>query len=109
MKTVPNKWGPMMVRFQPEYSAICSIGKKPFAGEVLLEYIPDDKLLELVSVEEWIQAFAKKRVIIEELARLIFDEMTRALGDIPRSVTVTARTTVHAPASAIISRRWVDE
>jgi NADPH-dependent 7-cyano-7-deazaguanine reductase QueF len=109
MKTIANAYGSMVVRFQPEYSAICSIGKAPFSGDVLIEYIPDDKLLELVSVEEWIHGFAKREVVIEELARLIFDEMTRALGDIPRSVTVTARTTVHAPASAIISRRWVDE
>lgn len=60
--------------------------------------------MEFVSVEQWIATLANTRLTIEDVARLAFDEATRALGDIPLRVNVSARTTVHAPASAEIKR-----
>lgn len=90
--------------FSPKFSAICSVGQRPFWGTIRIEYRPSTQLLEFVSVENWIATLALQSVTIEDVARLTFDEVTRALGDIPLRITVFARTTVHAPAGAIIER-----
>jgi len=109
MDTIANVFGGMTIRFEPSFSAICFIGRKPFWGTIQIEYKPDDRLLEFVSIEEWLGILGDQHVVIEEVARLTFDEVTRVLGDIPLRITVSARTTVHAPASAQISRRWEHE
>jgi len=101
---IPNISQVQYVWFEPTFSAICSVGLKPFWGKVKIEYKPQDVLLEFVSVEDFIKALGTRSVTIEDVTRLIFDEVSRALGDIPVRVTVTAETTVHAPAGAQIQR-----
>lgn len=102
--TIPNTPRINLGWFVPVFSSVCSVGKRPFWGTIKIEYKPQDQLLEFVSVEEWIATLALQSVTIEDVARLAFDEVTRALGDIPLRITVSARTTVHAPAGAIIER-----
>lgn len=80
-----------------EYSAICSVGRKPFWGTALIEYKPDDMILEFESVDTFVHSLGERHLIIEDVARLVFDELRRVLGDIALRVTVSARTTVHSP------------
>jgi len=102
--TIPNTSVVDLVWFEPKYSAICRVGQRPFHGTVRIEYRPVNELIEFVSVERFIHDLASKHIVIEDVARLIFDEITRALGDIPLRIIVTGRTTVHAPAGASIQR-----
>ena len=107
MDTITNTARIDYIRFEPGFSSICSIQKKPFWGTIIIEYRPVDRLLEFVSVENWITTLASQELTIEDVTRLTFDEVTRVLGDIPLRITVSARTTVHAPVSATIERgRW---
>ncbi len=92
------------IRYSPDFSTICSVGKAPFHGTIEISYSPQDNLLEFESFEQWLFGFANQSMTIEDLCRLVFDTLTEALGDIPLSVTVHARTTVHAPVSANITR-----
>lgn len=110
IKTIQMDAPPDIIEFEPEFSAICSIGKRPFWGKIKIKYRPmKGTILEFVSVEEWINSLANEVLTIEDLARLAFNEVSRVLGDIPLQIEVFARTTVHAPASATISRRWESE
>lgn len=107
MKVIDNTAQVSLVSYKPEFSAVCSIGEVSFYGVIVIKYRPLQSLLEFVSVDEWIMGLAYKKVTIEEVTRLTFDEVTRVLGDIPLCVTVHARTTVHAPVSAqIIRGEW---
>ena len=94
---LPHTHGLTMCNINIPYSAICSVGKKPFWGTVLIEYKPQDLLLEFVSVEDFVKSLGTQSIIIEDVAQLVFYEISRALGDIPLRVSVNARTTVHAP------------
>ena len=109
MKTISNKSKVDKVIFRPEFSAICSVGKKPFWGNIKITYYPGGEILEFCSVEEYIKTLANQSVTIEDITRIVFDECLRVLGDIPLRVIVSARTTVHAPASAEISNQWSNE
>ena len=103
--TIENDARISEIRYCPGFAALCRIGNQPFHGQVEIVYEPSERLLEFESFERWLAALGNKEVTIEEVARLSFDELTRALGDIPLCVTVHARTTVHAPVSATIRRK----
>lgn len=101
---IQNKAKIQKIHYEPGYSVVCSIGKAPFHGTIEIEYYPADLLLEFESFENWLRSIANNQMTIEDLARLTFDKLSGALGDIPLRVTVHARTTVHAPVSATIER-----
>jgi NADPH-dependent 7-cyano-7-deazaguanine reductase QueF len=105
LETIPNTPQVQLIRYFPSFSTLCSVGKRPFYGEMEISYVPGKVLLEFVSFDRWLGELANQEMTVEDLARLTFDELTRALGDIPLCVTVHARTTVHAPVSATIERK----
>lgn len=110
MQTIENKPKVQYIHYQPPFSTLCSIGKSPFYGEIEVKYQPGNNLLEFMSFEEWLQSLATQEMTIEDLCRLTFDKLREALGDIPLSVSVHARTTVHAPVSATIkSKEWKND
>jgi len=102
IKTIDNAAKINTISYHPEFSVICSVGLSPFHGTIDIVYKPDEKLLEFESFETWLRGISNNHMTIEDLARLVFDNLLAVLGDIPLSVTVHARTTVHAPVSAIL-------
>jgi len=102
--TIPNESKIDRVSYHPPFSVICSIGKAPFHGVIDIVYQSQEALLEFESFDKWLKSIALQSMTIEGLCRLVFDELSEALGDIPLSVTIHAETTVHAPASAQIIR-----
>jgi NADPH-dependent 7-cyano-7-deazaguanine reductase QueF len=102
--TIPNTPKVSTIVYRPKFSAVCSVGRAPFYGVLEIKFKPEEKLLEFESFEKWLRSLAEKKMTVEDLARLVFDEITIALGIIPLSVTVNAETTVHGPASALVER-----
>lgn len=104
IKTIPNTCQVQIVRYYPEFSIICSIGHAPFYGTIEIEYQAADVLLEFESFETWLRSIAQTNETIESLCRLVFDQLTHALGAVSLIVTVNAETIVHGSASATIQR-----
>jgi len=105
IQTIPNNSRIAIIEYYPEYAVTCSIGGEPFHGTMDIMFEPQKDLLEFMSFEKWLSSIATQSMTIEELCRLVFDELSAVLGDIPLRVAVHARTTVHAPVSAIIERK----
>ena len=108
-QTIPNppEERVLSISYSPAYSTICSVSGIPFNGRLYIEYKPTDKLIEFESFERGLrEAMKSASFTIEDVARLVLKSLERVLGDIPMRVTIRARTTVHAPASAQISNRW---
>lgn len=103
-QAIPNESMVHLVNYEPPFSTVCSIGKAPFCGTIEIKFKPGDLLLEFESFEIWLFTLSNQSMTIEDLCRLVFDQLTGALGNIPMSVTVHAKTTVHAPVSAQIKR-----
>ena len=104
IETIPNGSYIQYITYKPPFSVICSVGNAPFYGRMSIRFRPQTNLLEFGSFDTWLFSLVNERMTIEDLCRLVFDELTEALGDIPLSVEVRARTTVHAPATATIKR-----
>jgi len=102
--TIPNDAGELQVDYEPAFSAICSVGRRPFYGTVRISFKPADRLLEFEAFERWLTSLALASYTVESLCRAVFDEVTEALGDVPLRVSVNARTTVHAPVTATAER-----
>jgi hypothetical protein len=96
------------VSYSPEVRVECSIGEKVFVGELLIEFEGCTTVLEYMSFEGWLREEVEaKPTTIEEATRMIFDEVVRALGDIPVRVLMRATTAVHAPVTVEIkSKLW---
>lgn len=103
--TIPNKAHVQEIEYHPLFSVICSVGKAPFHGVIDIVFQPGEVLLEFESFDNWLREIANDHMTIEDLTRIVFDGLTACLGEIPLSVTVHAKTTVHAPASAKIERK----
>lgn len=103
-QVIDNDCGMQLVEFFPPVVAICEIGRQPFTGIAHIAYQPDDKLIEFISMEDFIRQQSKTETTIEKLTRTLFDELVRVLGDIPVMVHIYAETAVHAPASALIKQ-----
>lgn len=94
----------MTIEYHPKFSVLCSVGQAPFYGTIDIVYKPDGFLLEFESFEEWLRSIAKNEFTVESLTILVFKTLISVLGDIQLSVTVNAKTTVHAPISANIKQ-----
>jgi NADPH-dependent 7-cyano-7-deazaguanine reductase QueF len=103
IETIPNFPKVQEVTYTPRFSAVCSIGKAPFWGELDITYQPKDKLLEFESFERWLKGQAGRETTVEGFCRLAFDVLREALGTIPLRVVVRAETTVHAAVSVVIA------
>jgi len=108
MLTIPNTPKVQRVIYRPSFSTRCSIGHAPFSGTIEIDYRPDDVLLEFESFEDWLRAdVALGEMTIEDLTRLVFDQLTGLLGGVPLCVAVTASTIVHAPVTCILERKGI--
>jgi len=106
INTIPNPHGPMAITYSPEYSALCSVGKAPFHGTIVIQYFAHGALLEFESFENWIRLNANAETTIEGYCRMAFDALAEVLGDIPLAVSVFGETTVHGPVEARIERLY---
>lgn len=103
IETIPNSALVNRVEYTPGFGMVsCSVGKQPFAGSMEITYRPGETLVEFESFERWLKSISSRPMTIEDLCRLTFDSLRKALGNIPLRVVVDARTTVHAPVRATI-------
>lgn len=61
------------------FTATCSLTNEQFSGDVIIEYHPAKKVLEYVDIELFIGETTKNKLLTEELAKLIFDEVSKSI------------------------------
>ena len=77
MKTIPNKYGDFEIEFgriNPFVNVCPETGKEEFVN-IVTTYIPDEKLIEIVSYREFFNR--KFDLHIEGIADLVFNEIFR--------------------------------
>ena len=75
----------------PEFTSVCPKTKQPDFGEIIIEYIPDRKCLELKSLKYYMQSYRNKGIYYEQLTNDILNDLTRSCE--PRWMRVTSRFT----------------
>ena len=104
VQTIPNDVKVDHVYYTPQFNAVCAVAHDPFHGDIEIDIVPDDRLLEFISFEAWLkEELASEETTVEGVARAVFDKLTEALPSAEIIVTVNAKTQTHAPASASIT------
>ncbi len=72
----------------PEFTSVCPKTGQPDFGRITIEYIPDEKCIELKSLKMYMQSFRNEGIFYEQLANDILDALVEACQ--PRSMIITA-------------------
>ena len=109
METVENKYRErdyeVDIRF-PEFTCLCPMTSQPDFAEIIITYVPDERLVELKSLKLYLNSYREKGIFHEEAVNRILDDFVTAVR--PKTVEVTGRfnvrgvlyTTVRADYSA---------
>lgn len=73
----------------PEFTSVCPKTGQPDFGTIKVEYIPDEKCIELKSLKFYMQSFRNKGIFYECLTNDILDDLAGACK--PRWMRITSR------------------
>ena len=92
IETVPNPHPgtEYLVRFTvPEFTSLCPVTGQPDFATLLLEYVPDERCVELKSLKLYIWAFRERGAFHEAVTNEIHGDLVDALE--PRFLRLTGR------------------
>ncbi len=72
----------------PEFTSVCPKTGQPDFGQILIEYIPERKCIELKSLKYYLQSYRNRGVFYEHLTNEILDDLCRAAA--PRWMQITS-------------------
>ncbi len=61
------------------FKATCSLTSEEFSGDVIIEYHPTKMVLEYIDIELFIGKITKNKLLTEDLAKLVFDEVSKSI------------------------------
>lgn len=73
----------------PEFTSVCPKTGQPDFGTIKVEYIPDEKCIELKSLKFYMQSFRNKGIFYECLTNDILDDLAGACK--PRWMRITSK------------------
>jgi 7-cyano-7-deazaguanine reductase len=59
----------------PEFTSICPLTGAPDFGTLTIRYVPDEKLLELRSLRDYLSEFRSREILQEEVVNEVLDEI----------------------------------
>ena len=75
----------------PEFTSVCPKTGEPDFGEIIIEYCPQEKCIELKSLKYYMQSYRNKGVFYESLTNQILDDLVKAC--LPRWMKVISKFT----------------
>jgi 7-cyano-7-deazaguanine reductase len=75
----------------PEFTSVCPRTGQPDFGEVVIEYCPDKKCVELKSLKFYMQGYRNRGIFYEAVTNQILDDLSEACS--PKWMRVTSRWT----------------
>lgn len=93
-----------IVHVCPEFTSVCPKTGQPDYGTLTLEYIPDEKCVELKSLKFYLQRFRNEGVFYENLTNRILDDLVSVLK--PRFMRLTAEFTPRGGINSIITAEY---
>jgi 7-cyano-7-deazaguanine reductase len=73
----------------PEFTSLCPVTGQPDFGTVTIEYVADQRCVELKSLKLYLQAFRQQGIFYEAVTNLILDDLVTTLA--PRRLRVETR------------------
>ncbi len=85
----------------PEFTCLCPRSGYPDFATIRINYIPDEKIVELKALKLYLNAFRERAISHEESANLIFSELNELLK--PRSLEVIGDFNVRGNVKTVIT------
>jgi len=73
----------------PEFTSVCPRTGQPDFGTIRIEYVADQRCVELKSLKLYLQSYRNEGVFYEDVVNRILDDLVAALA--PRRMTVTGQ------------------
>ncbi len=71
----------------PEFSAVCPYSGLPDIARIIIEYIPDKKIIELKSLKYYFISYRNVGIYQEDMTNKVYNDLIRVLN--PRKLRVT--------------------
>lgn len=84
----------------PEFTCVCPRSGYPDFATILINYVPDKKVVELKSLKLYLNAFRDRAISHEAVTNLIFDDLKGALA--PRKLEVVGDFNVRGNVKTVI-------
>ena len=84
----------------PEFTSVCPKTGQPDFGQLIFDYVPDEKCIELKSLKLYLQQFRNEGIFYENITNSILDDFVEVVQ--PRRVTLTAKFTPRGGISSVI-------
>lgn len=85
----------------PEFTSMCPKTGLPDFGEIRIDYVPDDRCIELKSLKYYLLEYRNMGVFYETLTNKILDDLVEACA--PRKMTVTGAFTARGGITTTVT------
>jgi len=88
----------------PEFTAVCPMTGQPDFGRVVIEYVPDQVLIELKSLKVYLSAFRNVGIFHETVTNAILDDLRAVLK--PRRLSVVGHYNTRGGIQTVVRAEW---
>ncbi len=97
-----NKHRNFWIKFEtPEFTSLCPLTGQPDFANIIINYIPDEKIIESKSLKLYIFSFRQIGTFYEEIVNRIYDDLKNILQ--PRKIIVEAKFTPRGGITSTIT------
>ena len=91
----------------PEFTSVCPKTGQPDFGEITIEYVPDQRCIELKSLKFYMQSYRNQGIFYERLTNDILDDLSGSCK--PRWMRITSRFTPRGGITTDVSAEYQRE
>ncbi|MEA1935296.1 MAG: preQ(1) synthase [Thermodesulfobacteriota bacterium] len=103
MQTIENKYRErdyeVKIRF-PEFTCLCPMTSQPDFAEIVINYVPNEMLVELKALKFYLNSFRDKGIFHEEVVNKILNDFVEKIH--PKRVEVTGNFNVRGGLHATV-------
>ncbi|MBM4174880.1 MAG: NADPH-dependent 7-cyano-7-deazaguanine reductase QueF [Ignavibacteria bacterium] len=91
----------VVTHFAPEFTSVCPKTGQPDFAEIIIEYIPDKKCVELKSLKLYLNSFRNDGIFYESVVNFICDDLIKLMK--PRYIKVIGEFKTRGGIESIIT------
>lgn len=104
----PNPGRRYEIQFEcPEFTCLCPMTGQPDFANILIEYVPDERCVELKSLKLYLWSYRNEGAFHEAVTNQILDDLVAATS--PRRMSVTGKFFVRGGITTNVIARYPDE
>lgn len=88
----------------PEFTSVCPKTGQPDFATIIIDYIPDEKCLELKALKLYFFAYRQQGIFYEAVVNRILDDLIAACH--PRAMTVRGEFNVRGGFSSVVTAEY---